>query len=191
MPDALLQPMLALRRWLSFQRRVSGPSPEPIVRSMRPDDRSEVLRIEAASFPHAWTADALDRWLARGASGHVLEREGRCVGFFLVLLARDHLHLANLAVAPEERRKGLATLALQKVERIAWAYGLPRVELEVRETNLAAQLLYRRNGYRAVEILRSYYPDQDGYRMTKDVRLLVPRPAGEPGVAPRGYPRGR
>jgi ribosomal-protein-alanine N-acetyltransferase len=144
---------------------------------MRPEDLADVLRIEAASFPDAWPADVFDRWLANGASGHILEREGRCVGFFLVLLARDHLHLANLAVAQEERRKGIATLALQKIEKIAWAYGLPRIELEVRETNLAAQLLYRQSGYRAVDIVRSYYSDQDAYKMTKDVHIPGPRGA--------------
>ena len=164
MPDSLLLPLLALRRWLSPHRHAAVQSEKPSVRSMRPEDRAEVL----------------DGWLAHGASGHILEREGRCVGFFLVLLAGDHLHLANLAVAPDERRKGIATLALQKIENIAWAYGLPRVELEVRETNLAAQLLYRRNGYRAVDILRSYYPDQDAYRMTKDV-LHLPGPRGARG----------
>jgi len=177
-------PMLALRRLLFPQRRATGQSAETRVRSMRPDDRADVLRIEEASFPDAWPADAFDRWLANGASGHVLEREGRCVGFFLVLLASDHLHLANLAVAPEARRTGIATLALQKIENIAWAYGLPRVELEVRETNLAAQLLYRRSGYRAVEIVRSYYRDQDAYKMTKDVRIPGPRGArGAKGAA--------
>lgn len=173
--------MLPLRRLLLLHRRETGKCADPSVRSMRPEDRADVLRIEEASAPDAWTADVLDRWLANGASGHILEREGRCVGFFLVLLARDHLHLVNLAVAPEKRRRGIATLALQKIENIAWAYGLPRIQLEVRETNLAAQLLYRRSGYRAVEIVRSYYGDQDGYRMTKEVANL-------PG--PRGARRG-
>lgn len=165
---------------LFLHRRETGHSAEPSVRSMRPDDRADVLRIEEASAPDAWTADVLDGWLANGASGHILEREGRCVGFFLVLLAGDHLHLANLAVAPEERRKGVGTLALKKIENIAWAYGLPRIELEVRETNLAAQLLYQRNGYRAVDIVRSYYADQDAYKMTKDV-LNLPGPRGARG----------
>src|SRR6185436_3318305 len=174
--------MLALRRLL-FPRPATGESAEPSVRSMRPADRVDVLRIEKASFPDAWTAEVLDGWLAHGASGHILEREGRCVGFFLVLLASDHLHVANLAVAPEERRKGIATLALRKIENIAWAYGLPRIELEVRETNLAAQLLYRRNGYRAVEIVRSYYTDQDAYKMTKDVSALLPGPRRARGGA--------
>jgi len=176
-PRSILYPMLPLRRVLFLHRGETGQSAEPSVRAMRPDDRVDVLRIEEASFPDAWSADAFDHWLSNGASGHVLEREGRCVGFFLVMLASDRLHLVNLAVAPEERRKGIATLALRKIENIAWAYGLPRIELEVRETNLAAQLLYRQSGYRAVEIVRSYYPDQDAYKMTKYVHLPGPRGA--------------
>jgi len=72
------------------------------------------------------------------------------VGFFIVLRTVNQLHLVNLAVAPAARRAGIGTLALQAIEHIARACGLPRVVLEVRETNLAAQLLYRRNGYRAV-----------------------------------------
>jgi len=181
--------MLPLRRLLFLPRRDTRQNAEYSVRSMRPDDRADVLRIEEASFPDAWTADVLAGWLAKGASGHILEREGRCVGFFLVLLAGDHLHLANLAVAPEERRKGIASFALRKIENIAWAHGLPRIELEVRETNLAAQLLYRRNGYRAVDIVRSYYSDQDAYKMTKDV-LNLPGPRGA-RRGPRGAPFAR
>jgi ribosomal-protein-alanine N-acetyltransferase len=173
--------MLPLRRWLFLPRLETRPNAEPSVRSLRPDDRADVLRIEEASFPDAWTADVLDHWLSNGASGHVLERDGRCVGFFLVVLADDHLHLVNLAVAPAERRKGIASLALRKIEGIAWAYGLPRIELEVRETNLAAQLLYRKCGYRAVDIVRSYYPDQDAYKMTKDISDLLPGPRGARG----------
>jgi ribosomal protein S18 acetylase RimI-like enzyme len=39
--------------------------------------------------------------------------------------------------------------------------------LHVQERNLAAQLLYRKMGYRAVEILNNVYEDQDAYRMVK------------------------
>lgn len=170
--------MVSIRRLLFGPPGEPGPHSlraKPGVRAMRPEDRDDVLRIEAASFPDAWPTEVLDHWLARPhASGHVLERGSERVGFFLVLRVVNYLHLANLAVAPAARRAGIATLALQAIEDIARACGLPRVELEVRETNLAAQLLYRRNGYRAVEILRSYYGDQDAYRMTKLVAALRP-----------------
>lgn len=159
---------------------------------MRADDRAQVLRIEAASFPDAWAPELLERFLASPrVTGHVLERAGECVGFFVVLHEVRGLHLINLAVAPSERRTGVATRALQALEAIARTHGRLRIELEVRETNLAAQLLYRKHGYRAVEIVRAYYGDQDAYRMIKDVRPLVLRPAEKPHAAPRGSRRGR
>jgi [ribosomal protein S18]-alanine N-acetyltransferase len=181
--------MLALRRWLSGQPPAAGPGAEPSVRAMRPEDRAEVLRIERASFPDPWTAEQLERCLASPhVTGHVLERAGACVGFFLVAHERHRLHLVSLAVAPSARRTGVATRALRSLEALARTHGRTRIELEVQETNLAAQLLYRANGYRAVEIVRAYYGDQDAYRMTKAVRPLVLKPAGKPRLAPRGQP---
>lgn len=164
----------------------------PDVRAMRPEDRAEVLRIEGASFPDAWTPAQLERCLASPrAVGHVLERAGACVGFFIVEHVRDRLRLLSLAVAPSERRTGVATRALRSLEAIARTHGRARIELEVHETNLAAQLLYRKHGYRAVEIVRAYYGDQDAYRMIKDVRPLVLWPAGKACAAPRARPGGR
>jgi len=170
--------VVSIRSLLFGALREPGPRSsraKPGVRAMRPEDRASVLRIEAASFPDAWPTEVIDDWLAMAhASGHVLERGGECVGFFIVLRTVNHLHLANLAVAPAARRVGMGTLALRAIEDIARARGLPRVELEVRETNLAAQLLYQRNGYRAVEIVRSYYGDQDAYKMTKTIAAIGP-----------------
>jgi len=164
----------------------------PEVRAMRPEDRAAVLRIEAASFPDAWTPEQLERCLASPrVAGHVLERAGACVGFFIVEHTSQRLHLVSLAVAPAERRTGVATRALRSLEAIARTHARARIELEVHETNLAAQLLYRKNGYRAVEVVRGYYGDEDAYRMIKAVRPLVLRPPGKPGVPAHGHPDGR
>jgi ribosomal-protein-alanine N-acetyltransferase len=167
--------MLSIRRLLfgragDAEPRARSERAELGVRAMRPEDRADVLRIEAASAPDAWTAQTFDYWLSKHhVSGHVLERGVERVGFFIVIRGVDHLRIANLAVAPAARRAGVGTRALQAIENIARARRLARVELEVRETNLAAQLLYRSNGYRAVAILRAHYGDQDGYKMTKAV----------------------
>jgi ribosomal-protein-alanine N-acetyltransferase len=42
-----------------------------------------------------------------------------------------------------------------------------RIVLEVRETNLAAQLFFRQQGFRAVSLLRDFYEDttEDAYLM--------------------------
>lgn len=172
-----LTDVISFRHFLARLTGASGASSplalQPVVvRELHADDRAALLRIEAASFPDAWTPRLLDAVLAQpNVSVHGLERARTCVAFFVVGRERDHLHLLNLGVAPEARRAGLGSRALQAVEKIAWAHGLPRVVLEVRESNLGAQLLYRSAGYRAVEIVRGYYGDQDAYRMTKGIPL--------------------
>ena len=46
-----------------------------------------------------------------------------------------------------------------------------QIYLEVEEGNLPAQLLYRKMGFRAVKILRNYYPlvHEDGYKMVRQI----------------------
>ena len=60
--------MFSLRRLLFPDGRGTEQSAEPSVRSMRPADLTDVLRIEQASFPDAWPADAFDHWLSNGGS---------------------------------------------------------------------------------------------------------------------------
>ena len=49
-----------------------------------------------------------------------------------------------------------------------------RITLEVRETNLAAQLFFRSAGFRAVSVLRAFYEDtpEDAYLMQYRYRPL-------------------
>lgn len=142
----------------------------PRVRDARPDDFDALLAIERASHPSAWTRGQLRRMLAQpGSRNWVIDLAGRVAGFLVLWDEREHWHLANLAVAPDLRRRGLGLFALRTVdERVArWPH--PRVILHVRESNLPAQLLYRRAGYRAVEIRPRYYADEPAYRMEKDL----------------------
>ena len=63
-----------------------------------------------------------------------------------------------------------------------------RIMLEVRETNLAAQLFFRENGFRAVSVLRSYYADtpEDAYMMQYRYRPER-QPARSRPAASRGW----
>lgn len=57
-------------------------------------------------------------------------------------------YIANLAVLPELRRKGIASKLLSGAEGIAATWGSDRIFLHVLETNKAAQRLYLNAGYR-------------------------------------------
>jgi ribosomal-protein-alanine N-acetyltransferase len=140
----------------------------PTLRPHTADDLEALAAIEEASFPNAWSRDALAGFLQREDSDcRVIELAGRVVGFFVVLIEPDRLHMVNIAVDPEFRRRGLALHALDRIDELALERGAEQIVLEVRETNLDAQLLYRKAGYRAVEIVSGYYNGEDAYRMVK------------------------
>jgi ribosomal-protein-alanine N-acetyltransferase len=149
----------------------SRPATTIRVRDARPRDFKALLAIETASHPSAWSRSQMRRMIADPSSETwVLELEDRVAGFLVLLDEEEHWHLANLAIAPDLRRRGLGRLALRVLDEQVAARPYTKVILHVRESNLPAQLLYRSAGYRAVEIVKRYYGDEPAYRMEKDVR---------------------
>lgn len=137
------------------------------------DDFFTLRGIERASGPASWSFGQL-RSSVRDASCplRVITADTRTdipIAFYQVERSGDELYIRNIAVDPAWRRRGVATFMLERIEVLARELGLQRVALTVQEENLAAQLLYRSCGYRAVEIERDFYPDGDGYRMCMEL----------------------
>lgn len=138
------------------------------IRWMVRRDMPEVLRIEREGFEFAWSEEDFIRCLRqRNCVGMVSEIDDQVVGFMVYELLKTRLHVLNFAVASAYRRQGIgATMAEKLVGKLS-AHRRTRVQLEVRETNLAAQLFFRGQGFRAVSVLRDYYEDtpEDAYLM--------------------------
>jgi [ribosomal protein S18]-alanine N-acetyltransferase len=138
------------------------------IRWMIRRDMPEVLAIEAESFEFPWLEGDFIRCLRqRNCIGMVAEYEGRVVGFMIYELHKTRIHVLNFAVARDDRRCGVGSQLIAKLIAKLSSQRRSRVLLEVRETNLAAQLFFRENGFRAVSVLRSYYADtpEDAYMM--------------------------
>ncbi len=73
--------------------------------------------------------------------------------------------IATLGVDPGYRRRGIGLALLQACEG---QVKLPRVKLTVRISNDAAISLYKKGGYRTIDIWKKYYNDgEDGLVMEK------------------------
>jgi ribosomal-protein-alanine N-acetyltransferase len=75
--------------------------------------------------------------------------------------------MLNLAVARSHRRLGVGAQMMRKLTAKLAPERRTRIVLEVRETNLAAQLFFRSLGFLAVSVLRDFYQDsaEDAYLM--------------------------
>lgn len=138
------------------------------IRWMIRRDMPEVMRIEAESFEFPWLDEDFVRCLRqRNCIGMVAEHNDRVVGFMIYELHKTRIHVLNFAVANGYRRRGVGSQMIAKLSAKLSAQRRSRIVLEVRETNLAAQVFFRENGFRAVSVLRAYYADtpEDAYLM--------------------------
>lgn len=138
------------------------------IRWMIRRDMREVLAIEGENFEFPWLEDDFVRCLRqRNCIGMVAEHEDRVVGSMIYELQKTRIHVLNFAVAEDYQRRGVGSQMIAKLIAKLSTQRRSRIVLEVRETNLAAQLFFRENGFRAVSVLRSYYSDtpEDAYLM--------------------------
>ena len=138
------------------------------IRWMIRRDMPEVLAIENACFEFPWSEDDFIRCLRqRNCIGMVADLDDEVVGFMIYELHKTRLHLLNFAVSARHRRQQVGTRMLSKLVAKLSAQRRTRIVLEVRETNLAAQLFFREQGFRAVSLLRDFYEDttEDAYLM--------------------------
>lgn len=126
-------------------------------------DMPEVLAIENASFDHPWTEEEFLRVLRqRNCIGMVAELgdyPGRIAGFMVYELHKHHLHIVNFAVHPDFRRHSVGRQMVDKLVDKLSSHRRTRITLNVRETNLAAQLFYRSQRFMATEVVPEYYTD--------------------------------
>lgn len=134
----------------------------PSLERMRERDLAEVMAIEDAIYTHPWTRGNFADSLRAGYECRTLRLGGTLLGYFVLMAAAGEAHLLNLSIAPGRQRSGYGAALLGEAANLARALGARHVFLEVRPSNLAAQKLYTRFGFRKVAVRRGYYPAHAG-----------------------------
>jgi [ribosomal protein S18]-alanine N-acetyltransferase len=152
------------------------------IRRAGPGDLEGMLRIEHASFADPWTAESmsaalsLDRMsvlvaeVGDAASG-AGDGTGELLGYVVALVVGPEAEIADLAVAPEARRRGIGRALLERALAELERAGVRAVYLEVRESNHAARTLYVTRGFDAVGRRRGYYryPPEDALVLRREI----------------------
>ncbi len=147
-------------------------SEQIVIRRMTLADLDEVTALEQAIFARPWTRADYEGELTRNPAARYLaaERDGRVVGFAGAWIIIDESHITNIAVAEDCRRRGIGRRLTGALLQYLSNLGARYATLEVRESNLAAQGLYKGLGFIAVGRRKRYYEDngEDAFIMVCD-----------------------
>jgi len=144
------------------------PAGQVLLRPLVASDLPAVLPIEQVSFPVPWTQASFLHEL-HNPHGRLLAAEwaGQVIGYLCCWLVADEVHILDVAVHPNHRRRGVGRLLLQATLADARQRGACSASLEVRRSNLPAISLYQECGFREAAVRRGYY--QNG----EDALLMV------------------
>lgn len=142
-------------------------------------DLPRIIEIERLCFAQPWSLESFKRELLLPFSRITVAIDdettisGQPGGFLCRWLVADECHILNVAVHPESRRLGIATLLMQRAIDEAKAKQSQFVTLEVRRSNLQARKLYRKLKFEEHRLRRNYYgPGEDAIVMELELRTL-------------------
>jgi ribosomal-protein-alanine N-acetyltransferase len=145
------------------------------LRPLELGDLDELMAIEVGSYPFPWSRGNFVDSLSNGYQALGLWMDDALVAYCWAMEGVEELHLLNLTVHSEHRRRGHAQRLLDVL--VDWA--VPRalwwMWLEVRASNQAARSLYESYGFDESGLRRGYYPNvrssrEDAVLMRLDMR---------------------
>ena len=136
-------------------------------------DLAEVVALERVCYSDPWPATAFASLPLNSQVFFSVARDtdGRLAGYVVGWYVLDEGELANLAVAPDLRSRGIGRLLLDAVLSDATARGTTELFLEVRASNAAAIQLYSARGFEEVGRRTRYYrmPTEDALILRRDL----------------------
>lgn len=142
------------------------------IRPMREEDLSEVMVIEEALFSDAWSVDGFKETLQQPEADFLVAEDDDLgiVGYCGSYRALDEAEIVNVAVRSDCQNRGFGQKLVEQLIAAESAEGVKYFVLEVRVSNLAAQHLYEKAGFKNIGIRRRFYdrPVEDAVIMQKE-----------------------
>ena len=133
------------------------------IRPMTAMDLDKVSEIEKLCFSTPWSRESFRIEIEdnRCARYFVAVYQDEIVGYGGMWLIVDEAHITNVAVHPSYRGVGIGESIMRTLIEVAVSLGAIRMTLEVRVSNMIAQNLYKKLGFRGVGIRKQYYADNN------------------------------
>lgn len=140
------------------------------IRRMTLEDCAQVAAIEAMSFSMPWSLHAFTETIEKPNYRFlVADEEGEILGYCGFVYVLDEAEIPNVCVSAEARRRGIGRALMEELIALAKSLQIATLHLEVRQSNVAAQKLYRMVGFEEIGKRKNFYelPREDAVLMCK------------------------
>lgn len=137
-----------------------------IIREMTAEDILKVVKLDNLVFSMKWDEKSFTEEIKKDYSYYfVAEENGEIAGFAGVWCVYETADIEKIAVSPDIRRSGIGGALLAAIIKKAEECGCEEMMLEVRESNIAAQGLYKKYGFETIGIRKGYYNGENAVIM--------------------------
>ncbi len=134
------------------------------LRPMTEADLDRIMEIELSVYPHPWTRGIFTDCIRVGYKCWVLEDDVNIIGYAVLSIAVDEVHLLNVSIDLSHQNQGLGRQLIIQMCDVAKQYNAESMLLEVRPSNYAAVYLYNSIGFNEIGVRKNYYPSSNGKR---------------------------
>lgn len=130
---------------------------------MKIEDIDDILIIENLCFLIPWTEQSFHDEISKNRHAHykIIIFENKIIGYIGFWQVLDEGHITNIAIHPEYRNRGLASLLLENTLIFCKNINVESLTLEVRKSNLPARSLYKKYGFIEEGCRKKYYSDNN------------------------------
>ncbi len=142
------------------------------IHKMTIQDLEQISNILNTEFDDFWNENLLKSEIENPNSKCIMAKSNdEIVGFACIWKAVDDIHVTNIVVKKIYRNQGIGSLLLKELIEISNKENVASITLEVNASNLPAQNLYEKYGFKVLGRRKKYYNGiEDAIIMTKDLK---------------------
>jgi len=123
---------------------------------LKQEEVSEILKIEEENFSEPWSED-LFKINSDKQPCYTLKKDDQILGYLCSIEFDDNMYISNVAVRKKSQGKGFGFYLINEILKKKINNGITKFYLEVRQSNIVAQNLYKKLGFRIFQKKEGYY----------------------------------
>lgn len=117
-----------------------------------------VFEVSKLSLAESWNIDSIEKELSNKLAKYLVALHGdKVIGFVGMWIVFHEGDITNVAVHPEYRKQGVGNLLIDNLITLCKENNINSLTLEVRESNIPAQSLYKKHGFKEEGIRKNFY----------------------------------